>query len=239
MEEYPKIQSIYKRDEDTHKFIEGQWSLPEFEYLANNQWVWTEKVDGTNIRVIWHPCNVDGIISDSSLDSSFHYSSRIEFKGKTDNSDIPKFLLTKLGEMFTVEKMRVLFPDTPVCLYGEGYGARIQKGGGNYIPTGVSFVLIDVKIGEWWLKREDIEKIAQDLDIKVVPIWIETTISEAIEIVKMGFTSTWSVSGRVFNAEGLVGKPKIEMRNRSGNRIITKLKHKDFLKVKFPISHSR
>ena len=30
MKEYHKIQSIYKRDEKTHKFIEGQFSLPEF-----------------------------------------------------------------------------------------------------------------------------------------------------------------------------------------------------------------
>ena len=51
MKEYHKIQSIYKRDEKTRKFIEGQWSLPEFEYLQNNRWLWTDKVDGTNIRV--------------------------------------------------------------------------------------------------------------------------------------------------------------------------------------------
>ena len=43
MKEYPKIQSIYKRDDKTHKFLEGQYSLPEFEYLKDNKWAATEK----------------------------------------------------------------------------------------------------------------------------------------------------------------------------------------------------
>jgi hypothetical protein len=223
MREFPKIQSIYKRDEKTHKFIEGQWSLPEFEYLKNNIWQWTEKVDGTNIRVIWHPCNFDGVIRNSALDP-FCYTSQLEFKGKTDNADIPKFLLAKLQEMFPAEKLSQEFPDTPLCLYGEGYGARIQKGGGNYIPKGVSFILFDVWIKEWWLKREDVEEVATKLGIDVVPIKIYGTIHEAINLVRDGYKSQWGD----FLAEGLVGKPVIELKNRKGERILTKLKTKDF-----------
>jgi len=52
MSEYPKIQSIFKRDELTHKFL-SEFSLPEFEYLQLNIWEFTEKIDGTNIRIIW------------------------------------------------------------------------------------------------------------------------------------------------------------------------------------------
>ena len=55
MKEYHKIQSIFKRDDKTHKFVVGEWSLPEINYLAHNQWEFTEKVDGTNIRVMWSP----------------------------------------------------------------------------------------------------------------------------------------------------------------------------------------
>jgi hypothetical protein len=224
MKEYPKIQSIYKRDEDTHKFLEGQWALPEFEYLANNQWVWTEKVDGTNIRVIWIPEGHDVPFSTYSDTASTPFlSCGVTFKGKTDNADIPKFLLSKLGEMFPVEKMAGLYPDTPMCLYGEGYGARIQKGG-NYIPTGVSFILIDVLIDGWWLKRLDIQDVASKLEIDVVPIKDYCTIHEAIALVRNGFESRWGK----FQAEGLVGKPLIELKNRKGDRIMTKLKTKDF-----------
>ena len=225
MREFPKIQSIYKREEEKpHKFIEGQWSLPEFEYLANNQWQWTEKIDGTNIRVIWIPESCAFQTKNTWVFQEMIIQPvGITFKGKTDKADIPKFLLSKLGEMFTVEKLVEVFPDTPLCLYGEGYGARIQKGG-NYIPNGVSFILFDVKIGEWWLKREDVEGVATKLGIDVVPIKMYGTIHEAIDLVRDGYKSQWGD----FLAEGLVGKPKIEMRDRRGHRIITKLKTKDF-----------
>ena len=97
MKEYAKIQSVYKRDEKTHKFIEGNWSLPEFEYLKDNIWVWTEKVDGTNIRVMGHPERLHDLGSQGS-----HAS--VKFGGKTDNAQIPTFLLEKLQQTFTSEK---------------------------------------------------------------------------------------------------------------------------------------
>ena len=55
MSKYHKIQSIFKRDMTSKRrtLIEGYWTLPEFEYLANNPWTFTEKVDGTNIRVMF------------------------------------------------------------------------------------------------------------------------------------------------------------------------------------------
>ena len=120
MEEYPKIQSVFKRDEITHKFIEREYSLPEFKYLEDNIWVWTEKVDGTNIRVMWHP------EKPHNLDSQGQHP-HLEFGGKTNNAQVPDFLLAKLQEKFTEEKFGLLYPDTPMCLYGEGYGARVQK----------------------------------------------------------------------------------------------------------------
>ena len=52
--EYHKIQTIFKRDPKTNykTLLMGEYSLPEFNYLANNIWQFTEKVDGTNIRII-------------------------------------------------------------------------------------------------------------------------------------------------------------------------------------------
>lgn len=206
MREYPKIQSIFKRDEKTHKFIEGQWSLPEFEYLNNNQWCFTEKVDGTCIRILWD-------------------MQTLRFGGKTDNAQIPTFLISKLQDLFPVSKFQEHFVETPVCLYGEGYGARIQKGGGNYIPKGVDFVLFDILIGEWWLQRKDIEGIAIKFNIGIVPIIGHGTISDAVQIIKSGLLkSEWGD----FLAEGMVLKPEIELFTRNGQRIVTKIKHKDF-----------
>jgi len=204
MKEYHKIQSIFKRDEKTHKFIEGKYSLPEFEYLKDNKWVMTEKIDGTNIRVMW-----DG--------------EQLRYGGRTDNAQMPTFLLTKLQDLFGEFDWATQFPDG-VTLYGEGYGARIQKGGGNYIPDGVDFILFDVKVGDWWLKCEDVEAIAQTLGIQVVPIIATGTIDYAISLIKTGVQSTFGG----FLAEGLVLKPEIELFSRNGHRVITKIKHKDF-----------
>lgn len=50
------------------------------------------------------------------------------------------------------------------------------------------------------------------------------TLSQGIELVKHGITSYFGD----FEAEGLVLKPLVMLVNRKGERIVTKLKHKDF-----------
>ena len=211
MKEYHKIQTVFKRDPETNMktILEGSYSLPEFEYLADNRWVFTEKVDGTNIRVMF-----DG--------------EQITFGGKTDNAQIPAVLLKRLNEHFLpqLELFKKLFADG-VCLYGEGYGAKIQKGGGKYRQDQY-FVLFDVKIGDWWLKRSDVEDIAQKLNLDIVPIIGQGTLAEMVEKVKKGFDSAWGN----FRAEGIVARPSIELKTRGGQRIITKIKCKDFRNTK-------
>ena len=219
MRPYHKVHGLYKRyreGEKKGKFIIGEYSRSEFELLKDIKWVWTEKIDGTNIRVCWYRCPL---------------VDKVEFKGKTDKAEVPKHLLERLKELFPPEKLRTLFPlseEAPdVCLYGEGYGYKIQKGckyfGGE---KKVDFILFDIKIGNTWLKREDVEEITRQLGIDVVPIIGEGTIDQAVEIMtKQGFYSTFSDS---FLAEGIVLRPKIELLDRRGHRIITKLKHKDW-----------
>jgi len=142
---------------------------------------------------------------------------------------MPIVLLKRLQEIFTSEKLATVFPDIEgqIVLYGEGYGARIQKGGGNYIPDGVDFILFDVKVGGWWLKREGIEEIAESLGVKAVPIIFAVTIHSALKYMTNG-VGIKSEFGN-FQAEGLVGKPAVDLFTRSGKRIVTKMKHKDFL----------
>ena len=209
MKEYHKIETLFVRDEKTFKVVPSQWKLPEFAYLAENYWVWTEKVDGTNIRIMW-----DG--------------EHRQFGGKTDNAQIPAFLVQRLDDLFPSDKLKAIFPDvSQACLYGEGYGARIQKGGGNYKADGVDFVLFDVKVGEWWLERPNVLDIAARLNLHTVPIVGVGSLSNAAEYAKVGFKSEWGN----FPAEGLVVRPATELRTRSGHRIIGKIKHNDFAKL--------
>ena len=207
MDEYHKIQTLFKRDmQNSGKtLLEGQWTLPEFEYLAGNAWIFTEKVDGTNIRVMLK----DGAIT---------------FGGRTDLAQIPALLATRLNERFLplAGEMQEVF-GCDVCLYGEGYGAKIQKSGGNYRPD-QDFVLFDIRVGNWWMQRADVEDVARKLGLDIVPIIGEGTLHDAIALAKTGIVSAWGN----FQAEGIVARPKTELNTRGGHRIITKIKCRDF-----------
>lgn len=211
MSEYHKIQTLFKRDMTNKRkaVIEGQWTLPEFEYLAGNVWSFTEKVDGTNIRVIFE-------------------NGGVTFGGRADDSQIPAKLVTRLNERFLplATKFAEVFSDGSAVLYGEGYGDKIQKGGGMYRPD-QDFVLFDVRVGPWWLQRADVDDVAQKLGLDVVPVIGEGTLHDAVAWAKSGIQSTWGN----FQAEGIVARPKTELMTRAGQRLIAKIKCRDFADV--------
>ena len=171
MRKYEKIDTLYVRDTTgTKKLIEGKFRDSTVEFLAPCEWIWTEKVDGTNIRVYW-----DGHI--------------VTFGGRTDNASIPAELVTRLNELFggeaNAQMFEQMFGEKEVILFGEGYGRKIQKGGGNYIPDGVDFILFDVLVGENYLERSNVEDIAKAMGIKVVPIIGSGSLFDAAEYVKI------------------------------------------------------
>lgn len=221
MAEYQKIQTLFKRDE-RNIIIPDQFTYPEFDVLKDLKWECTEKIDGTNIRIELESSGnpEDGII--------------MSFKGRTDKAVIPEHLLTKLNWLFDREHLMEVLnitdetQDCNITLYGEGYGAKIQKGG-NYISNDVNFILFDVKIGKWWLDRESIKDIANKLGISAVPLMGYMTIPEAIEYVKKGFKSTIA-ENKDYDAEGLVLKAPCGLLKRDGERLITKIKTVDFRK---------
>lgn len=207
MKEYHKIQTMWERDPNTkfRKLLEGKWALPEFEYLKDTEWMFTEKVDGTNVRVHW-----DG--------------ESVRFGGRTDNAQMPVFLMDKIQEIFTIEKLADVLGEQTVTLYGEGYGAKIQKGGGDYIPDGCSFICFDIRVGPWWLKRQDVEDMCSQIGVDIVPIVGVGTLLDGVELVRGGFESLLRRS----TPEGIVMRPKVELTDRGGRRIISKLKVTDF-----------
>lgn len=210
MHEYIKIETPFNRDmAGTKKLIEGDWRNEIVEYLANNQWECTEKIDGTNIGIVW-----DG--------------HRVSYQGRTERAQIPAHLMNKLIEMFGGETNEELFEqkfgDMPVILFGEGYGAKIQNGG-NYRQD-VGYILFDVYLPESdiWLKRDSIEGIAKAFGIDAVPIILTGTLQDAIDFVKTKPNSTIGTAVM----EGLVCRPAVEVRDRMGRRVIVKVKVRDF-----------
>ena len=208
MREYNKIETVYERDVDgTKKLIEGKFRNETVEYLADNEWLFTEKIDGTNIRVYW-----DG--------------HKVTFGGRTDRASIPAHLVNKLTEIFLNEETEQLFEqkfgEMEVILFGEGYGVKIQNGG-DYRPD-VGFILFDVLIGENYQSRESVEDIAKAFGLEIVPIVLSGTIKEAVDFIKTKPTSTIGKA----KMEGVVGRPKVELKDRCGHRLIVKIKCRDF-----------
>mgnify|MGYP001607305491 FL=1 len=153
------------------------------------------------------------------------------FGGKTDNAQIHADLVRWLYENVSAAEMAEIFPDNDAVIYGEGYGAGIQKGGG-YSPT-KKLIVFDVLVGDkWWLSWENTCDVAAKLGLDVVPFVGEMSLEEATEMVRLGFDSRLQ-SGHdgknpKIKAEGLVGRTAEALFDKKGHRLIVKLKTKDF-----------
>ena len=211
VKEYPKIETVFKRDTDGNKKLTCKYRSGAVKYLSNCPWIWTEKIDGTNIGIIW-----DG-----------HH---VYFQGRTERAQIPQPLLDKLETLFggteNEELFEQLFGDKRFILYGEGYGNKIQKVGYEYNPNGVDFILFDIFAidSNKWLERNSIDEIARALNINAVPVVGVGTIEEAIKYVRT------IPDSRIGSAkiEGVVCRPLINLFDGNGNRLIVKVKVCDF-----------
>jgi ATP-dependent RNA circularization protein (DNA/RNA ligase family) len=205
--EYHKIETLYERDPITFK-LKPELILKNRVYGLLKTWEWTEKIDGTNIRVMWH-------------------NNQLTFGGKTDKAQIPKELLEYLCDYITREHMELVFPDCDAVIYGEGYGYGIQKAGSGY-SLYKRFIIFDVLVdGKWWLAWENVCDVAKKLGLPTVPYLGTMTLEEATEKTRNGFLSAIHVCDDV-QAEGMVGRPLEALFDKKGHRLITKLKTKDF-----------
>ena len=212
MKKYTKIDTIFERDlNGTKKLMEGKFRDKTVEFLKDNEWICTEKIDGMNIGIVW-----DG--------------HTVSYQGRTERAQIPDALLDSLNECFggsiNEELFEQKFGEMPVILFGEGYGRRIQvKRDYKFKPK---FILFDVYLPEQdlWLERESIEDIARTFNIEAVPIVMRVTLQEAVDFVK---TKPKSVLNDDINMEGLVCKPAVDLLSRVGKRMIVKIKVEDFI----------
>lgn len=207
MREYEKIETIFVRDEKTKKLNENVYRNETVKFLKDIDWEFTEKIDGTNIRIVW-----DG--------------HRVSYYGRTNKAQIPSQLMNRLIELFggdvNEEMFEQKFGEKNVMLIGEGYGAKIQNGS-SYREDN-DFILFDVLINDNYLSRENVKSIANYFNIDVVPTIMVGKLEDGINWVK---TKPKSKIGTA-NSEGLVARPLVELKDRTGNRIILKIKVRDF-----------
>jgi len=215
--EYHKIETMFERGENFN-VIEDKLRNPV--YGTIKVWRASEKLDGTNIRVY--------LLKDGTT----------KIRGRSDNADIKGDLIDWIQKNMPVEKLKEIFwkpnkdgiiEPVDVCLYGEGLGAGIQKGGGDYSKEKV-FILFDVLVSEkWWLDYDAIIEIAGKLGIKHAPDLGIMTLEEIIEKVKIGMLSVLAKeNGIERESEGIVARPIENLFDKRMNRVIIKIKSVDF-----------
>lgn len=207
IKEYEKIETVFVRDMDTKRLNESVYRNETVEFIKDLDWEFTEKIDGTNIRICW-----DG--------------HKVQYFGRTDKAQIPSQLMNKLIEHFggnvNEEMFEQKFGGMEVMLIGEGYGAKIQNGGAYREDN--EFILFDVCINGNYQPRESVNNIAKYFGIESVPVIFTGNLQKGIDYVKTKPNSTIGTA----KMEGLVARPKVELKDRCGNRVIVKIKVRDF-----------
>lgn len=222
---YPKIQSLFKRDESTHIFVD-EFSRPEFGKIE--KWLVQEKIDGTNVRIQYN-------------------GESVTFHGRETKSQLPDFLVKCLAEYFTPEKFKSVFGNQKVILYGEGYGPKIQEGT-NY-ATQVGFALFDIlhatgeRIDEstgnsWpiyeWLDAKIVHDFAQKLGLKPIGLMGVMSVEEIVAYVTSKPKSQYAIKN--YTSEGVIARAYDEpekvalFEDVEKNPIAFKLKVKDVAK---------
>ena len=206
-QEYPKIETLFKRGPT---FVVDPSRIKKPVLATISEWDVTEKIDGMNIRV--------GLSTQGD----------VTFGGRTDAAKIPGDLVDYLNKTFPMNWMKqaLWIDQTPpeFVLYGEGYGAGIQKVGKSY-RADKAFILFDVLVGgKWWLGDADVREIGGKLGVEVVPYLGRMSLGEIVELVRKPFPSRIGTA----EAEGVVARPIETLFNKRGDRVIIKLKTRDF-----------
>lgn len=236
MREYPKTENLFVRDPDTHKLVVGELRDPIHGQIG--RWFVTEKVDGTNIRLLFQMSEDGNGVT-------------CEMRGRSDNAQLPPGLEDSVVEL-TENSSDAIYTwmgevtggdsNILVCVYGEGYGAGIQKVGGAYRPKekGKSIRIFDVAttrleddgtpINTWWRSWEDVEFAAAATGLATVPVLDSAgSIDELVDVVRHGFRSETSIQdgGEGILSEGVVARTDPYLYDHRQHRVMFKLKTKD------------
>jgi len=206
MHKYGKIKNLYKFDPETKGRL-GVYTDPAFEHLEGANWHLTEKIDGTNIRLI------------------FDNDGRMEIRGRSDKAQLDGELVENIErQMHGVLKM---YNKT---IYGEGCGEGIQKGGRYGKKHFVAFDLYDNVPGRFWLRQTAFE-LFDAYGIRRVPVVAhlpnpDPNLWVAYYLVQEGMISQYAGDGEL--AEGIVAVPMADILDGNGERIIVKIKTRDY-----------
>lgn len=200
---YPKINSLYKRDE-RGKFIPHDYACEEFLQLADVDWEWTYKWNGTCAGVWFRPDRVN---------EAFGKSARSELNGEM------------MQALFTWGIDFPQFKGTGLTVYGELVGPKIQSNL-HGLET-VEFKPFDVRDaeGRWWPKHR-VQEHAGGGSVLVASLdLVETELRDPTETDSGAIAGFFEGQYGTYE-EGVVGTPNLC--NLAGERIITKFSWDDY-----------
>lgn len=186
---------------------DGIYRDPMVAFLADNDWEIRRKVDGENIRIRW-----DG---EQALwnGKTNAFQCSLEFHEYMDNTFLEEIFEEKFGR------------DKEVIIFGEKMGPKTQ---GNELGLDKDEIIIyDVCIDGYWLDKWSVKSIADYFNVRTVYDLMGPDVQHPwrlpmiINAVAHGQFEDW---------EGIVAVPMVECRDQKGNRVIVKVKNKDYLR---------
>lgn len=237
-----------------NKMIIGDFSNIEAKYLFDCQWEAYSKIDGTNSKIIFFPSTQEIKVGGkrdnaSSMHGQFEMLQEIADRIKPQLCE----MLPKECARFTEVKgdnnkpqyyygtdssayvephsgfVGVELEEVPICIYGEYYGEGIQKCGKRYIAKGNNFKVFDICQQGWWTPKEVRDDICAKLGLDTVPYIGNMTLRDIEKMVKEGFpTKINEASDPTLIEEGIVARPIVPLKNNKGERIIVKVKYRDY-----------
>lgn len=233
MHYYPKIYAPFKRMSSKSEYVDQTlWSKPEFEMLKNIDWVWTLKIDGTSIMLQWRGDKF-------TLDN---------VKGHTDKSQLNERTKKYFEETFCTPEAESVFEslygEQNVNIYGEFCSKDMNQNYGHEEGIFYPFDVQNADNNKWW-DRTAVAKFAEAFNLIEVPVMLKGNIDKVIKWVKVAKQSWNKDRSRIrydtengmfdvynplgdYDIEGLVGRLPYELLDGNGERIITKVKCKDF-----------
>jgi len=213
MREYPKTDNLYKRNpQKKSELLVGTFTRPE--YALINAWDVTEKVDGTNVRLVFHRV----------------FNGSYDYFGRTDNAQFTIGQENFLDDLCQEIRSNVLHTlnsyglDT-LTVYGELYGPKIQSGG-NYSDE-LGFRAFDMLVNDkTWLAPDSVRGNAEAFGLDSVPSLGVLSTQQVFLLVAGGFKSTFA-QNKDYDAEGVIAKPPSNLYDQRGERVVFKLKTKD------------
>lgn len=213
--EYPKLKNLHKRDPADNKVIdEFTDEIFSPELLGNAGWTWREKMDGTNLRIIW-----DG--------------HRAEYRGRTDRAQFSNgqtvFLDEKIKSPAFEELLEQTFGNTEAALYAELIGNKIQ--GNPHKIVGYEIRVYDAFVAGWWLLPASVDELANDLGLGSAEIIVVAPIGHMHQVMKNVAAQSEFFEEETIESdylEGIVGTAPGGVLHRSGTILRVKLKLENY-----------